>query len=184
MTKLTRVLYLVLCAFALSACTSADVEEGDRDLVLRVGQLEPYGLSLPEGFESHERFRKEQWIDGSMVIDYEFEAPANLQLPYVSSMAELHSTNADACASYSMGNFGFSIGTSDADVSIRDDFYEFGDESRFAFMMLDGEPIGMYFGMCSGRTAFMLVMGGFYFEDSELFAELVEPVLDRLVSMQ
>ena len=184
MRKPTGILHLVLCAFALSACTSAEVEEGDRDLVLRIGQLEPYGLSLPDGFEAYEQFGKERWFDGSFVITYEFEGPANLQLPYLSSMTELHATNADACASYTAGNFGVPLGLGEAELSIRDDLYEFGDQSRFAYLTLDDEPIGMYFAACSGRTAVMIVMGGFYFDDVEQWTELITPVLDRVVAMQ
>lgn len=184
MKKLIGILHLALCILFLSACMSGDVEEGDRDLVVRIGQLQPYGLSLPEGFEAHERFRKERWIDGAYAVDYEFDAPAELQLPYLSSLSELHATNDDACFSYRAGNFGMPLGLGDAELSIRDDLYEFGDESRFALLTLDGEPIGMYFAMCSGRTAFMLVMGGFYFDDSELLAELLDPVLSRLVALE
>lgn len=184
MKKLTRVFHLALCALFLSACISGDVEEGERDLVLRIGQLKPYGLTLPKGFEAYEHFSKERWIDGSFVITYEFEAPEKSLLPYLSSMAELHPSNADACASYTAGNYGVPLGLGDAELSIRDDLFEFGDQSRFAYLTLDDEPIGMYFAACSGRTAVMIVMGGFYFDDIELWTELINPILDRIVAME
>ena len=183
MKKLIGIYQLALCTLFLSACTSGDIEEGDRELVLKIGQLQPYGLSLPEGYDSYESFGKERWFDGSFVIDYEFDAPIDLQLPYLSSMTELHATNEDACASYSAGNFGVPLGLGDADLSIRDDLFQFGDESRFAYLTLDDEPIGMYFAMCSGRTAFMTIMGGFYFDDIDMWTELVSPVLDDVVAM-
>ncbi len=185
MRKMLRVLHLALCALVLSACIAGDVEEGDRELVVRIGQLQPYGLSLPEGFESYEKFSKHRWLDGSVVIDYEFDAPLDLDLPYLSVMSELHPTNDDACASYRAGNVGVPLGLGGPELSIRDDIYEYGDESRFAYLLtLNDEPMGMYFAMCSGRTAFMLVTGGVYFEDSEQLAELLDPVLERLVALE
>lgn len=168
---------------AASACTTKDIEEGDRDLVLKIEQLQPYGLNLPENFASFESFGREQWIDGSLSVVYEFEAPDEFNLPYLYSIAERHPTATDACASYSMGNLGLSLGLSADELSIRNDVFQFGDKSRFGLLVADGRPYGNYFGMCHGKTAFMVTIGGFYFDDGELWAELLNPTLGAVTEM-
>lgn len=178
MRAISTTFQLVFWLFVLSACTSGELEDGDRDLVLKVEQLEPYGLRLPENYSSYESFKRERWIDGSVTIEYEFQAPEALKLPYLYSVAERHSSSAEACASYLAGNFGAPLGG--VELSVRDDLFQFGTKSRFALLMSDGQPVGNYFAMCRGKTASMIVIGGFYFDDGELWGELLNPTLDAI----
>ena len=164
----------------LAGCTTKELEEGDKDLVVTIGQLQPYGLELPPNFSSFETFRREQWFDGSYTIEYEFEAPEVLGLPYMHSMAEQHISKSEACTSYSAGKLGVSMGLMGADLEERDDLFEYGHRSSFGLIIVDGNPTGNYFGMCHEKTAFSVVIGGFYFDDGELWAELVDPALKAI----
>ncbi len=183
MRQFSLAILLALCIVAASACTTREIEQGDRDLVLKIEQLQPYGLKLPEEFASFESFKREQWIDGSLMVEYEFQAPDELDLPYIYSIAERHPSARDACASYSAGNIGYTLRIGRDTLSVRDDLFRFGDKSRFALLVNDDNPYGNYFGMCHGKTAFMVTIGGFYFDDGELWAELINPTLDAVSQM-
>lgn len=170
------ILALAFCA----ACISGEVEEGDHALVLKVGQLREYGLELPRGYQSHESISKETWFDGSVSIEYEFEALDNADLPFVYCVAEVHRSAQDAALSYSTGNFAAPLGLGDAQMISRNDLFSYGDVSEFALFSYGGEPYGNYFAMQDGKTVFMVMTSGFYFDDGELWAELIEPNLAAL----
>jgi len=80
-------------------------------------------------------------------------------------------------------NFGLPLGLGDVELSVRDDLFAFGDGSRFGLLMVDGEPAGNYFGMCHGKTSLMIVLSGFYFDNGELWGELLAPTLEALSSV-
>jgi hypothetical protein len=175
-----RRIQLAVWLLILCACTSQELEEGDRDLVLKIGQLRPHGLNLPADYTSYESFTRERWIDGSVMIEYEFEAPEELGLPYLYSSAERHPSNSDACMSFAAGNLGARLGG--IELSERNDVFRLGDKSRFGLLMAEGNPYGNFFSMCRGRTAFMVILGGFYFDDGESWGELLETNLEALDS--
>lgn len=178
---LTRI-PLALWLLVLLACIVQPPEEGDRDLVLKIGQLQPYGLSLPRDFMTFESLKREQWIDGQVTVEYEFEAPEELGLPYLYSFAELHHpSNAEACASLSAGDFAMRL--SGVEISERNDLFRFGDKSRFVLLVEEGEPYGNYFAMCRGNSAFMVLLNGFYFDDGDIWGELLRPTLDAIDTM-
>ena len=182
MRRILMTLQLVCWLFVLAACTTKELEEGDRDLVLKIGQLEPYGLGLPRDYSSFESFKRQQWIDGTFSVEYEFQAPGQLQLPYLYSITEKHSSKGDACKAYAAGNFGVPIGLGDIELSVQNDLFQFGDKSRFALLMIEDEPVGNYFAMCHGKTSLMLILTGFYFDDGEMWAELISSTLNAVGS--
>lgn len=167
---------LALC----SACISGDVEESDHELVLKAEQLVEYGLNLPRGYQAFESMSKETWFDGSVTVVYEFSAPDNPDLPFIYSVAEVHRTFSDATVSYSAGNFSAPLGLGDAEMQDRSNEFHYGDSSKFALFTYNGSPYGNYFAMQKGKTVFMVMTSGFYFDDAELWAELIEPTLDAL----
>ncbi len=177
--------FLAIIALAVvGGCTSTEFQEGDQDKLLRVAQLQEYGLELPHNFAIHESFKREQWFDGSIMLEYTFEAPTDPNLPYVYSTAERHPSALDAKLSYSSGNIGLPLGLGESELEIRDDLYSYGDGSRFGILKADGQPYGNYFAMHHGRTVFTVILSGFYFDDGELWAELVAPTLASIESME
>ncbi len=183
MRNITRTIWLTLWFVILTGCTTKELEPGDRDLVLKIGQLQEYGLNLSGNYAVFESFTKQQWFDGTFTIEYEFQAAAHLRLPFLYSIAETHASNIEACVSYSAGNVGLPLGLGDVELSVRDDLFAFGDKSRFGLLMVDGEPAGNYFAMCHERTSLMIVLSGFYFDNGELWGELLAPTLDALSSV-
>jgi len=84
--------------------------------------------------------------------------------------------------SFHAGNLGTRL--ADAEVLERNDLFQFGAKSRFALLLDNGDPYGNFFGMCHGKTAFTVVLAGFYFDDGESWAELLAPVLQALDSLR
>jgi hypothetical protein len=168
--------------FVFSACTVSDVDEEDRDVVLTIERFQEYGLSLPPDYKSYESFKRVQWLLGPVSIEYEFVAPEALGLPYLSSLAERHTSSTEACDSYSLGITG--IGLSGTELSVRNELFQFGDKSTFGLLIDDGGPYGNYFGMCRGRYAFDAILNGVYFDDGEMWGELLDPSLRALDSMK
>lgn len=174
--SITTALIVLVCA----ACISGDIDEQDHALVLKVGQLREYGLSLPRGYQAHETMNKERWFDGSVTIEYEFDVPDDPDMPFVYSVAEVHKTRSDAAVSYSTGNFAAPLGLGDAEMVDHSELFRYGDASKFALFTYNGEPYGNYFAMQDGKTVFMVMTSGFYFDDAELWAELIEPTLSAV----
>lgn len=167
---------------ALSACSPVELKEGDRDLVLKIGQLKPFGLNIPQGFEAHERFHRQESTNGSQAVLYEFFDPSGS--PFLSSTAETHPSNEDACESVSTAHLDISAGLDEENVSLRDDLYRFGDQSRFGLLMAEGQPFGNYFAMCQGNTSFKVILGGFFFTNGNRWGDLIEPTLNAVVAME
>ena len=168
------------CCLLLMACIRREVPTADRGLAVRVQQLEPFDVELPKNFAAYETFVREQWIDGSYSIEYTFEPPEGQGLPFLYSYAEIERTHAEACSDYNTSNLGFKIGGVTARE--RNEVFKYGDKSRFALLVDEGEPYGNLFNMCDGKTAFFVLVSGIYFEDAESWQQIVGPVLKVLES--
>jgi hypothetical protein len=173
---------LACLLLTLAACMEQPLEPGDEELVPRIGQLRSYGLELPPDFEQHETITRTRWFDGSISIDYEFDPPAGLMLPYLSSTAERHRSRSDACMTLTAGSVGLYIG-GDPDMLVeRNDLFEYGDESSFALLVQDEKPFGNCFAMCEGKTSMMTILGGFAFDDGAAWGRLLQPSLAALAA--
>lgn len=166
------------CSLLLAGCWRQAAKPGDKNLVTHVALLQPYGVELPKDFEKYESLQREQWYDGTYVIEYEFDPPKALGLPIIYSSAERQRSKSEACTSYHAGNVGLKI--AGTDMRERDDLFKYGDRSRFAMLVDNGEPYGNLFSMCSGKTAFMTIIAGFYFDDGAAWKEMIDPVLQAL----
>ena len=176
----TRILLAALWV-ALPASIAQSQEATDRDFVLTMGELQPFGVDLPLDFEMYESISRRTLTDGSVAIEYEFEAPEELGLPYLYSVTETHPTPAEACESFAVGNAGARSGG--IEVQKRNDIFRYGDDSLFGLLVEDGEPYGNLFSMCHGRTSSMVILGAFYFDDGASWAELIEHILEAIDSL-
>ena len=168
-----------LCLLTLTAC-SKPLEAGDRDQLLTVDRLVPYGIVLPDDYQSYETASRTGWLYGSVALQYEFQATGGEQLPYVFSTAERHTTSIDACLTYNAMKFGASLASMEHEV--RNNFFSYGDQSEFSVLTQDGEAIGHSFGMCKGRRSFYVIMVGIHFDTADGWASLIMPVLRSLES--
>lgn len=158
------------------------MKEGDRDVVLKIGQLKPFGLNVRQDFEINERFHRKESVNGSQAVIYEFFDPSGS--PFLSSTAQTHLSNEDACESVSTAYQDVSTGLNAEDVSSRNDVYRYGDQSHFGLLLADGQPFGNYFAMCQGNTSFKVILGGFFITDGNRWGDLIEPTLNAVVAME
>lgn len=180
MLKRSTRIPLAALLVVLPASVAQSQEATDRDFVLTMGELQPFGADLPLDFEAYESISRRTFTDGSVAIEYEFEAPEELGLPYLYSIAETHPSNDSACESFAAGNAGARSGG--IEVQERNDIFRYGDDSLFGLLVEDGDPYGNLFSMCRGRTSFMVILGAFYFDDGESWAELIVPTLEAIDS--
>jgi len=180
MLKRSTRIPLAALLVVLPASVAQSQEATDRDFVLTMGELQPFGADLPLDFEAYESISRRTLTDGSVAIEYEFEAPEELGLPYLYSIAETHPSNDAACESFAAGNAGARSGG--IEVQERNDIFRYGDDSLFGLLVEDGDPYGNLFSMCRGRTSFMVILGAFYFDDGESWAELIVPTLEAIDS--
>lgn len=169
-------------AVAAACVTAKPVEPGDRALLVTAGRLAEFGLELPDGYERHESLKREHVTGGAILIEYEFDGDDDDAPFYVYSLAELHRTPGDACRSFAAGNIGLRL--SGLDLTERDDLFRYGEKSRFALVENDGEPVGNLFNMCRSRTALLVMFVGLYFDDADLWRELVTPHLEALAALE
>lgn len=169
---------LVVLAFGGACIGSRPPEPGDRGLVVTADSLVEFGAELPRDHGRFESLSRNHVVGESVEVEYEFEpGDDHPQAPYVYSLAELHRTRRDACASHRAGILGARLA---GDLEDHDEIFRYGEETRFAFIVDEGEPVGTFFSMCRSRTAFLVMIGGLVFDDADLWRELVQPRLDAL----
>jgi hypothetical protein len=150
-------------------------------VVVTVDDLIAFGADVPIEFAHYESLERERSAGGSIEIAYEFDAAeAFPDAPYVLSTAEVHRTEGAACSSHRAGALGAHLS---GDLQDHDEIFRSGTESRFGFLVNEGEPVGTFFSMCDARAAFLVMIGGLVFDDGELFEELITPQLGALQAL-
>jgi len=173
---------LIWIPLALAACaTSKPLQPGDQNVLVTLGSLAEFGLALPDGYGEHEKFSRTLMIDGSLMLEYEFQTPDGGP-PFVYSSVELHPSPRDACLSFSAGNLGLRMSTLEA--TDRNDLFSYGEKSRFALVQNEGKPVGNVFAMCRSRTAMLVMFVGLYFDDTDAWRALIEPRLEALAAFE
>jgi hypothetical protein len=173
-----------LAAFAsLAGCESGlPVESHEKTLVLRAGDLVPFGYGLEET-EQFETFSKTKYFDGSREISYEYQTPDTeednpLYLGVTLTFEKKHS---DALVSHTAEKTGAAAGLRIAGIKSREieNFYKYGDSSVFYVLEMEGKPVGNMFSVRDGKKIYLIIMTGFYFDDPGAWQELVEEKLKK-----
>jgi hypothetical protein len=174
----------VLCLLPTSCATEQPLRPGDEALAVTAAALGRFGAELPDGYQKYESFKREREFDGSIYINYQFDPPEGGSLS-VTSRAELHPSNDDACSSFSAANLGIGIGAlGRLKVRELDDVFKYGDKSRFAVIERKGKPVGNLFNMCRSRTTLFVIFVGVYFEERSSWEKLMTPALEALAAFE
>jgi hypothetical protein len=181
--QLARVGALLALVSGLAGCErNLPVGAAEREVVLRAADLIPFGYGL-EQTEQYETFNRTRYFDGSYELTYEYHTPDSEQQNalYISVTVTVERTLSDALTSHGAEEVGLTIGLKANGVKEREieDFYKYGDKSRFAVLEKDGKPIGNIFSVREGKRVFLLIMSGMYFEDAAAFKELIEGRLKK-----
>lgn len=165
-----------LVAFYLLTAKDLPVEDKDRAVLLRAEHL----VATVEGYTvdpSLEVFTKQRYFDGSVELDYTYDADDL----YVSCTVTMERKASDAKASYIGQVKGAEIGIrlDDARFETRNDLLRFGDDSTASVMRMEGAVIGNMFACRSGKLTFLAIWSGITFEDHETMDALLRSVLER-----
>jgi hypothetical protein len=171
--------------FILSCgCAEQSIHEKDKPLLLTVADLAPYGVS-PDNYQQYEVFRRNIYVDGAIEIEYEFDPPEDSGINfYLSVVASFERTTKDAKVAYLMERKGTTFGAKlgGAAVSESMEFFTYGDESFFGFLMGEKGPGGNLFITRTGTKVYVVLIGGVYFDNADDWAELITPKLQYLES--
>lgn len=156
----------------------------DREMVLDIRAL----AARMEDFSPapvRESIRKERYFDGSWEVEYEYDDPAD-SAPYLTCTVGWEPKVSDAAAGYLIMWHGATLGLrygSDATLTVaeRNDLFRWGDQSRLGILMLDGKPVGNVFVARKGKTMFSVLFSGVYFDEPDELAEMLEPVLGKIL---
>jgi hypothetical protein len=165
-------------------CAKQSIREEDKPLLLTVEELAPYGLSL-DNYRQFEVFRRNTSADGAIEVEYEFDPPDDSGINlYLSVAASFERTESDATLAYLMERKGTALGAKLGGVTVTEskEFFTYGDESFFGFLMGKKGPRGNLFITRTGTKVYVVLMGGVYFDNRDNWAELITPKLQYLES--
>jgi hypothetical protein len=171
-------------AFAfLTGCESGlPVEAHEKTLVLRAGDLVPFGYGLEET-EQFETFSKTRYFDGSREISYEYQTPDTEEDNplYLGVTLTFEKKQSDALVSHGAEKTGAAAGLRIAGIKSREieNFYQYGDSSTFYVLEMEDKPVGNMFSVRDGKKVYLIIMTGFYFDDAGAWQELVEEKLKK-----
>jgi hypothetical protein len=172
-------IFLIPCG-----CAQQSIREEDNPLLLIVEDLVPYGLSF-EHYRQYEVFRRNIFVDGAIEIEYEFDPPDDSGINlYLSVTASFEPSEGDAKLAYLTELKGTTLGAKLGGVTVTEskEFFAYGDESFFGFLMGEKGPGGNVFITRTGTKVYAVVIGGVFFDSRDDWAELITPKLRYLAS--
>ena len=155
-------------------------QEADKALLLRAQELRDYGYEF-NSTEKFESFTRTKAIDGSYEIEYEFQTPEgereNPLFLYV--LVVVGKQKVDAQISQGAEKLVLLYGLKAEGITEEEipNFYRYGDSSSFYLLKKEGNPVGNYFTVREGAKTYSIIISGFYFDDPEVWKEIMEPKL-------
>ncbi|TWU12228.1 hypothetical protein CA54_10510 [Symmachiella macrocystis] len=160
----------------------------DREAVIDIHHLaewlEDY---VPD--EQGEVISKTKFLDGSYDLEYEYDRPDDDSEPYLYCSVTVDRNKAEAHASFlatlqatQLGIKLFAEG--ETNMVQRSDVFSWGEESQFAIVEFEGEPIGNMFIAREQNYTFYFVVYGVYFDDSDSVHDLLSEKLRRMTHYQ
>lgn len=166
----------VAVLFALLA-KEVPVTDADKAVVLTAHELAAWFEDLTPD-PALETWTKTRHIDGTHELEYEYDGDDL----YVSVSIGVDESASDARISYTALTAGVAIGTAfeDAEWRTRNDLMTWGDRSKSALLIVEGDaPAGNLFACQKGKRTILIVFSGVYFDEPGPLRELLEPALER-----
>jgi len=142
--------------------------------------VSPYDLiEYFEGFDVDEEaisMSKKKYADGAEELTLEYQSTGEGQ-PYLSVSVDREIAVKDTAFGYKAIWHGFTIGLNlgDRNFEVKEvtDFIALGDESRFGIVYYENKQVGNVFVIRAGANIYSLIMLGFYFDEAELFNDVL-----------
>lgn len=164
-------------------CAPTTVSDQERGIVLTAEELLAFGFEPPTG-AINETWDGWRWFDGSKEIEYTYETLSESeQVPlYLSVTLGWEATQSDAVASYGATLLGFKLGSASESLERRElaDSCEYGDKCSLFLLSHDERPLGNQFVARIGRVVYSVQVFGLYFDEPELWQEVIVPKMHAL----
>jgi hypothetical protein len=160
------------------------ITQADRDVLFTVETLSGFAdIAADPGRATVKRVRH---LDGSSKLTYEYHSPDGAADPlYLTTIVNVERNLSDARTVYVGATFGFKLGLAiEGDASlqqvVKPGLFQWGDESRAVLLMRGDRPVGNVFAGRKGRTVFLMVLAGVFFDDAGQVKAALGPVVQRL----
>jgi hypothetical protein len=161
------------------------VDAADKAMLLRAADLAEFGYGLADT-ERFETFDKTRYFDGSFDITYEFETPDSEEdnPMYLNVTATFEKNPADALVSYGAMKTSMKFGLKANGIEARElpNAFKYGDSSELNILEKDGNPIGNLYAVRKGARVYTIVMSGLYFDDAEVWKDVVDEKLEKFAA--
>ena len=176
---------VILSGFIFIGCTTRNIREEEKDLLVTVEELENYGLNINHPAEGESYILKTNF-DGSTEIEYEYDSKKdsnNDDNLWLKSEAEISNTPDEAIISFkdriNAYKLGLAIGSSDIEIVEDPELFDLGDESYGAYLAAGERNLGNLLVIRKGNTVFSLLLTGKYIDNPQLLHELMIPKLEK-----
>jgi hypothetical protein len=178
-----RVLLVALLACGAAACgMEQPVSANDKALFLRPADLGRFGFRF-ENAAVHETFAKTRHFDGTYELSYQFQTPESQQENrlYIYTSVSVERRASDAMISQKAERLGLLVGLKSEGTEEREvaGSFPYGDDVRLALLVKGGNTIGNTFTVRDQEKTYLLVLSGVYFDNAELFKEVIGPKMRR-----
>lgn len=159
--------------------------DADREVLLLVKDLAPYGVSIPDAAR-YEKFEKTRYLEGSTELVYEFRLPEDWRGPgvYIYVLASVEKD--ESSARFAHGAEKLALGAAakfeDYEYEERKGFFPYGDDSTFYAIKAKGEQVGSYFTTRFGTRVYSVMLMGIEFYRPEAWAALIKPKLEKFAA--
>jgi len=164
-------------AFLFFPTSDYTLTESQKACVLTVEQLaEHYEIEITPGAGT---WNTKRYLDGSVDIDYMYEDSSDMAL-WINCMLSIQRSVLDAKGVKEGCWLGSKISYKGV-ASLEEDnsVFRWGDASRFAYLVTEGERYGILFVTRKGSKVFYLEVANCSIEDPDEISALVTPLLER-----
>ena len=127
---------------ALIEANEKPSQPGDRARVVTLDRLAGVEFDVPDGVDQWEHLVRGGDGSHSISIEYDFDMSdeAEMTAPVVMAFGEIHETPRRACLSHRIGAI---AAEKSMEAESRNEVFSFGDQSSFAVISLEDEPLRM-----------------------------------------
>ena len=156
------------------------VPEQERAWVVGAPELVPYF----EGFApdaSDETMKRLHLLGRLLELNYEYESESDEE-PYINTLINEKGSTLGARKDMLIQWKTFEITARVHDMEVREnnDFYQVGDSSRFADLLIEGELLGHLLLTRKGNFIYMFTISGYIMPESEIWHELFDLRIEAL----
>ena len=173
----------LLACGTLACASTVPVQPGDEELVVTLSSLQA-STSLQATNPLGEKLTRTQGRGGEIEIEYEYAPTASsAPAPFVFSSYGFYPTPDIAETRFWAMNTGARM--ADGDIEVRDEFFRYGDHTRFGFIRNDaGVRVGTYYNMARGRSALIVMIGGLVIDDPDIWRDVISPPLRAIEAFE